>query len=450
MIKFDINTSKKYGEILNGIIEQGRALKTIHNPQTWSLSALTYALRLYDSTILFRDLKNKWQRELPFYDAWNVNFSKSANTIWEVVVDISSFTSNEMFSEWKHLCDKDINNFIRIANEYLNGDVPISEVLGYLENKDSGLSSVIENLGNKLVTVLLEIYKLPTEVSKTVYVELYDSLMGKYMDEHKNNPYPIITDGEETTFDNWIASKTEKQRKKSVQNKLKSINSDMSKDVKDNLWKEIWDDNVFMGECKIDKEGIGRALFAKRKAIIEQSGIFLNDNLNLLFSSLSLCTHLWDYESSQNEGAFENLPKTRQEMICRLEALIEKGLWVEPATVESMKGFLRQVLGVGPKKLYNDEVKMSESLWNQFENGNNENVTFLKLIGYASFHKLTPEGKGAPKLKSVFFGNSSPSYQNISHGMPGNIGMTKDFKGILLLLDNYRPKNNNTTLEQIE
>lgn len=447
MTTFDISTSKKYGEILNGIIEQGRALKTIHNPQTWRLSALTYALRLYDSSILFRELKNKWQRELPFYDAWDVNFSKSANTVWEVVVDISSFTSNDMFSDWKQLCDKDINNFIRIANEYLNGNVPISEVLGYLENKDSGLSSVIENLGNTLATLLLEIYKLPTEISKTGYVELYDSLIGIYMDEHKNNPYPIIIDGEETTFDNWIASKTEKQRKKSVQNKLKSINSDMSKD---NLWKEIWDENVNMGECKIDKEGIGRALFAKRKAIIEQSGNSVTDNLNLLFSSLALCTHLWDYESSQNEGAFDNLPESRQNMIYRLEALIEKGLWIEPATVESMKGFLRQVLGVGSKKLLGEEVKMSENLWNQFETGNNENVTFLKLIGYASFYKLLPEGKRAPKLKTVFFGNSGPSYQNISHGMPGNKEMTKDFKGILSLLDNYRPKFNNITLEQVE
>ena len=385
MTTFDINTSK-YSEILNGIIEQGRALKTIHNPQTLRLSVLTYALRLYDSTILFRKLKNKWQRELPFYDAWDVNFSKSANTVWEVVVDISSFTSNDMFREWTHLCDKDINNFIRIAHEYLNGDVPISEVLGYLENKDSGLSSVIENLGNALATVLfLFIFMknlLPKEISKTVYVDLYDRLIGIYMDDHKNNPYPIVIDGEETTFDNWIASKTEKQRKKSVQNKLKSINSDMSKDIKDNLWKEIWDDNVYMGECKIDKEGIGRALYAKRKTIIEQSGNSVKDSLNLLFSSLALCTHLWDYESSQNEGAFENLPESRKEMIYRLDALIEKGIWVEPANVKSMKGFIRQVLGVGSKKLYNEEIKMSESLWNQFEIGNNENVTFLKLIGY--------------------------------------------------------------------
>ena len=127
-------------------------------------------------------------------------------------------------------------------------------------------------------------------------------------------------------------------------------------------------------------------------------------------------------------------------MIYRLDALIEKGDWVEPATIENMKDYLRQILGVGSKKLYNEDVKLSESLWKQFESGNNENVTFLKLVGYSSYYRLLPERKGDTKLKKSFFGNNGPSYQNVAHGRPGNNGMTEDFKDILPLLDKYRPK----------
>jgi len=443
MRTFNIDISPtKYKEILDGIIEQGHALKSIHNPQTWSLSALTFALHLYDSTILFEGVRDKWKEQLPFSEAWDVDFAIWKNKVWSVVIDTDSFTTENYYRDWKRLCDSDIDDFIAKASDCLDGIVPISEVLDYLKDKETGLSNVVLNMGQALTTVLADIDNISTTATKEHFIDYYNSLMKAYLFENIDNPYPIKMGDDVVSFEKWIASKTEKQRKKSVPNKLTSINSTM---LNDKVWREVWEENVDFEQRFIDEEGLGRALFATRKKIIEDSDSLLKENLEVLFSSLALCTHLWDYEVSQNAGAFDNLPESRQEMINRLEKLIERGDWVEPATVENMKAFLRQIFGVGAKKLYNDEIKMSESLWKQFESGNYENVLFLKLVGYSSFYRLLPESKGDSKLKKDFFGNNGPSYQNIAHGKPGNSGMTEDFRDILPLLDRYRPKKANTS-----
>ncbi len=67
MTTFDIdNTQKtKYLEVLESLVEQGHSLRAIHSPQTWRLSALTFALHLHDSIILFGKLKEKWSQRLP-------------------------------------------------------------------------------------------------------------------------------------------------------------------------------------------------------------------------------------------------------------------------------------------------------------------------------------------------------------------------------------------------
>ena len=86
-------TPTKYKVILDGIIEQGHALKAIHNPQTWCLSALTFALHLYDCTILFERVKDRWKIRLPFAEAWDVDFSVWKNSVWSAAIDINSFSS---------------------------------------------------------------------------------------------------------------------------------------------------------------------------------------------------------------------------------------------------------------------------------------------------------------------------------------------------------------------
>lgn len=438
MTTFDIDTTPtKYKEILDGIKEQAHALRCLHNPQTWRLSALTFALHLHDCTILFENARDKWIANLPFSDAWDVDFFKWKNDVWKVVYDINSFTTNEKYCHWEQLCDSDFKVFMQKANACLKGDVPISDVLDFLSDKKTELSEVVRDMGQKLSEILNNIDKIPEKASSQKFVEFYNNLMSIYLKENENNPFPIDNGDEVISFDKWVASKSVKRRIKLIPSKLSSIHNSIM-EIK--FWKDIWSESVDLETRDIDKENLGRSIYAIRMRIIGNKSYPCKTSLNKLFSSLALCTKIWEYEASQNAGAFDNLSESRQEMIYRLDALIEKGDWVEPATIENMKDYLRQILGVGSKKLYNEDVKLSESIWKQFESGNNENVTFLKLVGYSSYYRLLPERKGDTKLKKSFFGNNGPSYQNIAHGRPGNNGMTEDFKDILPLLDKYRPK----------
>lgn len=439
MITFNIDNTQKtmHLEVLESLAEQAHALHAIHNPQTWRLSALTFALHLYDCTILFQDVRDRWRKQLPLSEAWDVDFAKWKNKIWSIVMDTNSISSYERYGEWKQLCNDDINEFVTKASNYLNGDVPISVVLDFLKDKNTELSEVVLNIGQVLSALLVEIDNISTTTATKEYVDYYDSLMGIYLKENADNPYPIKTDNNVTSFDKWIASKSERQRIKSIQNKLSTIDATMRRDK---LWSVIWNDYTDMDKHNIDKDGIGREIFPIRKKIITESTQWGEDLYNL-FSSLAVCTHLWEYESLQNSGAFEKLSESRQEIIYRLDSLIEKGDWVEPASADSIKDFIRQVLGVGKKRLYGNEEGMSKILWSMLENSEKgERVTFQNLIGYFSFYKLLPEGKGSDSLNRQFFGRNAETYQNINHGRPGNNQMPRKFESILELLNNYRPK----------
>lgn len=439
MNTFNINNTQKskHLEVLESLAEQAHALHAIHNPQTWRLSALTFALHLYDCTVLFQDVRDRWRKQLPLSEAWDVEFGKWKNKIWSIVMDTNSTSSYEKYGDWKRLCNDDINEFVTKANNYLNGDVPISDVLDFLKDKDTELSEVVLNIGQTLTSLLVEIDNISTSTTTKEYVDYYDSLMDIYLKENADNPYPIKTDNSITSFDKWIASKSDRQRIKSVQSRLNYIDSSMRKDK---IWCNIWVANIDLHNQTIDKDGIGREIFLIRKSVISESNPSGVDLYNL-FSSLAVCTHLWEYESLQNSGAFEKLSESRQEIIYRLDSLIEKGDWVEPASIDTIKDFIRQVLGIGKKKLYGDEEGMSKVLWGMLENSEKgERVTFQNLIGYFSFYKLLPEGKGSNSLNKQFFGRDAETYQNINHGRPGNNQMPQKFESILELLNNYRPK----------
>lgn len=440
MTTFNIeSTPTKYKEILDSIIEQGHALKSLHNPQTWRLTALTFALHLYDCTILFENLRDRWKEHLPFSEAWDVNFADWKNKIWSAVIDTNSFTSNEEFSNWKKLCKSDINDFVIKASECLNGNVPISDVLEFLKDKETELFTVVVNMGQALSVVLSEIDSIPMTATKEQFIDYYNNLLNIYVKENEDNPYPIKVGNEVISFDKWIASKTEKQRNISIPNKINSIHSNM---LTDKTWNELWEENVFLDQRTLDKEGIGRAIFPMRKTLIENEKAPINETMYELFSSLALCSHLWEYESNHNANALDNLSELRLEILKEVETLIEKGEWKKPVTADQMKIYIRTVLGVGSQKLVGDDENMSKTLWELFEGNNRVRITFQNLIGYFSTYKLLPEGRGSDLLNRKFFDPNAKTYQNIDHGRPtiNNKNMPRKFQSILPLLDKYRPK----------
>ena len=145
MTTFDIdNTQKtKYLEVLESLVEQGHSLRAIHSPQTWRLSALTFALHLHDSIILFGKLKEKWSQRLPLSEAWDVDFTEWKSRIWSLVNNVSSFTEDSEYADWQRLCEEDYHTFLEKANRCLSGVIPLKELIDFLSERNTELKKVI-------------------------------------------------------------------------------------------------------------------------------------------------------------------------------------------------------------------------------------------------------------------------------------------------------------------
>lgn len=440
MTTFDIkNVPTQYREVLEGIKKQSEALRFIQNPNTWRLSTLSFSLHLNDSIILFNELKARWENELPFVEAWDVNFIHWVNELWNKINHISSSFTTYDKSKIERLCDLDYAIYMEKAKKCIDGIIPINDVVNFLKDKNYALENIVWSLGEDLTGLLKEIEEMTLNAPSSHFVQLYEKLMTTYLTDYKSNPYPIDNNGENITFDKWINSKSEKQRIKHIPQRVISVYNSML-EVK--FWKEVWEDNVDIQNHEIDKDGLGRAIFTKRSEIIGSNSYPCNNSMYKLFSSLALCEHLWEYEASQNLNAYDNLTDARKEIINRLEILIEKGDWVEPASTDIIKNYIRLVLGVGTKKLIGEDKVLSDTLWSLLELGKKDRVriVFQNMIGYFMFYKLLPESRGTKTLNCDFFGKNAPTYQNINHGKPGNANMPADFNNILPLLNKYRPK----------
>jgi len=440
MTTFDIDNTKKtkYLEVLESLVEQGHALRSVHNPQTWSLSVLTFALHLYDCSALFSNTKERWNKQLPFSEAWDVDFADWKSKIWSLVIDANGFVSDERNDEWKQLCNSDINAFVAKASECLNGNVPISEVLAFLKDRKTELSEVVVNMGQMLSTILADIDNIPTAASKIQFVEYYDSLMNIYMKEHHDNPYPVNMGEEVVSFEKWIASKTEKQRQNAIPKRLNSICSSMQKDQ---TWMEVWEENVDSNQYYIDKEGIGREIFSRRRSIIANK-IPCSEIMNSIFSSLALCSHLWDYLASKNSDAYTKLSDGRKKILSQIDDLIDKGQWASFANADKMKEYMRQVLGVGKSLLSDRDARLSQALWALFENrrgGDAIRITWQNLIGYFDDKGLFDYAGGSPALNELFF-NNKDNYSNIDKGRVRNKSTHKKLSSLYPLLDAFIPQ----------
>ena len=129
MTTFDINNHPtQYREVLEGIKKQSEALRFIHNPNTWRLSTLSFSLHLNDSIILFNELKDRWNNELPFVEAWDVDFNFWVNELWNKIHHISSNFVTWDESKIERLCDADYAIYMEKAQKCIEGEIPINDV----------------------------------------------------------------------------------------------------------------------------------------------------------------------------------------------------------------------------------------------------------------------------------------------------------------------------------
>lgn len=441
MKTFDINKDRtKHREILESVKKQGEALKFIHNPNTWRLSALSFSLYLNDCTILFEDLKKRWEKELPFYEAWDVDFGLWKNELWSPISNITRFNVTDDANRIEKLCDIDYHIYVTKARKCLEGQIPINDIINFLKDKNTQLECIIINIGETLIELLAEIEKQILSAPSDYFIQIYDDLMSIYMSENSRNPYPIDNGIDIIPFEKWITSKSESQVLRHIPQIINSINSSM---IEVKFWKEDWEDCVDIQNRTIDKEGLGRSIYIKRDKIIGSKTYPCKSSLYKCFSSLALCTHLWEYEEMKNSGiAYEKLSDSRKIILSDIENLIDKGIWKAPLTEKTIKNMMRAVLGLGEKKLYPEETTMSEKLWTLFENrrgGNALRVTFQNMIGYWDYKGLFGYTKSSPYLNRLFF-NSVVGSDNINKGRPNKPGMNNDFNEIIPLLDHYCPK----------
>lgn len=148
---------------------------------------------------------------------------------------------------------------------------------------------------------------------------------------------------------------------------------------------------------------------------------------------MSLC-----YERTHKKEDFMALSDSRKDILREILRLVGKGDWIAPASTESIRLMMKNVLGVVPGVLTTDDAQLSATLWKLLEQGKGDRVkvTMQNLIGYFISRKMLSEG--SPAQNKAFFGNDE-GYSNIDKGINEN-EMSNGFKAVLPLLDKYVPK----------
>ena len=287
MIEFDIDINQKtpYLLLLESLVNQSKALKTIHNPKTWCLSALTYALHLNDCLVLFEDLKNRWARELPFGEAWDVDFREWKSDIWTAVIN----TKSEVAKEWKSLCDNDYKRFIELSQQVAEGEITITPLVSFVENKETSIQQIITDAGRKLSELFSEIENASTHNDDSLFLAFYDDCIETYKELNKENLYMVKTRENIQTFAAWEASKTKPKRPDAIKKMMESIVKDMNgyKSLSD-----VWSDCYDTDNKTIDGESIARNLFIYRREIIGNNAVSYRDSMDKLFYTVTMLEFL--------------------------------------------------------------------------------------------------------------------------------------------------------------
>lgn len=143
-------------------------------------------------------------------------------------------------------------------------------------------------------------------------------------------------------------------------------------------------------------------------------------------------------------GSQDNtLNETRKAIADELMELVEKGDWVDGVTAEDIKGMLTNVLGIGEVTLTAKQAELSGKLWLLLEDGRKGaggrvRIIWENIVGFLDEKRLFVQ-KGSPALDKDFFGDSK-RYSNIDKGRPGSEYMSKGFRDILPLLEEFAPK----------
>ena len=286
MINFDIDKDKKtpYLILLESLVDQSNALKTIHNHKTWCLSALTYALHLNDCLVLFEDLRDRWSRELPFGEAWDVDFDDWVTKIWSAANNIQSEVK-----QWKSLCDNDYRRFIELSQQVADGVITITPLVEFVENKETSIQNIITDAARKLSDLFYKIEHDRQHYVGSLYLSFYDECIETYTEINKKNLHMVYLKTYSQPYDAWEASKTEAKRPAAIKKLMEGIVKQM--DAYKSL-EEVWNDCYDPQSNEIEGESIARNLFINRRVIIGNTSIDYRDTLDKLFYTVTMLEFL--------------------------------------------------------------------------------------------------------------------------------------------------------------
>lgn len=311
MIDFNIDIAQKspHLDLLESLKQQSHALNTIHNPKTWCLSALTYALHLNDCLVLFEDLKNRWQQELPFAEAWDVDFRLWKTEIWSAANNIQSKAS----AEWKSLCDSDFAKFIELSNKVAEGEITIAPLMEFVEGKETSIGNIIVDAGRQLSSLFSDIEKSINYSCSELYQTFYDSCIESYRERNKETLYNIYTKTETQTYEAWVASKSPKKLRAAIEKLKENIVKEM-REYK--TLSELWNENYDEESKEIDTEGIARYIFINRTSLISSKQPTYQQSFDKLFYTVFMLEFL--DERLEELGSSDEKPLTPDEIEANL------------------------------------------------------------------------------------------------------------------------------------
>lgn len=249
--------------LLEGVKNMGASLCAIHNQNTWNIEALIFAIHLYDCKLCFEDLLTRWKEELPFEEAADVDFTKWKSEVWTTTMNIDSTflaESDNAHSNLSALCDTDYAQFIEISKEHLNGEVPIKDVLTFLQDKNTNLHNLIHIAGENLSKVLSSIDISLTQSDFTLYEDVYHRIANEYKatkwEEDKINEY-----------DHWKVRFSSRIFASKLKSKMDKHVADCKDPKVNKNWSEVWNEYYDSTSNSIDIEGIGRTLIEYRSEL---------------------------------------------------------------------------------------------------------------------------------------------------------------------------------------
>ena len=285
MICFEIQKDKKTSsmECLEYLHGQYSLFDTRKKSRTKFLQGLSLLIDLNERLTEFTELKNRWARELPFEEAWDVDFQQWGRQIGK---DADNIQKKEV-QTCKSLSEEDYSHFCELSDKLNQGGITVTQVKDFLREKDCSIEKVIMDIMRKLSRLLSEIETANRHSDVTLFLKLYDSCFQAFKEWKKDELYMVEQNGERLPYDTWETLKTRRKLPAAIRRLMNDITKSMAEDT---FLQEVWNDFYNAQTGEIDGEAIGRYISVNRHLILKSAE--RTNSLIKLFYTVTMIEYL--------------------------------------------------------------------------------------------------------------------------------------------------------------